>query len=567
MLMIPPADTSLNYLSLIDGPEKLSLKYLGLKAKPQAAEQHLRAWLADATVGKHSAVKLLEAISWAYALKRRHDSMPLDACPPIWTALIEFLVSLATADDLRAVAVAADHATPEEVLVDQLARAELALTLAKLLPNHRPCAALHKLGQRSLVQGLTELLDADGMPHADMIPWIAPLLACWTRCVRLEIDGRTNALGARTLAGYALFVRNALRLIDSAGRFAFDRECSSGNKSVADLAIELSADKFNSQLAALATLAFPRQPKFPTTKTIPTRTKKAPSLPSPAVHCEEHGVAVLNRHWGKDRDRLAVMFGGRAATINPVIDLTIGGASAACGEWVYDISLDGRSLVAEDKWESVCWVSDEDVDYLEIEQKLSDGVRLQRHMVLARKDRFLLLADAVIAPRAGQLKYRGSIPLAGGIAFAAGDETCEAALLQSTRGTVGKPLAQVFPLELPEWRATGSEASLLATSGQIELQQSAAGQSLFAPLFFDLDPLRFRRRFTWRKLTVAESLTPVAADVAVGYRVAIGNEQWLIYRSLAKQSNRSVLGHNLSTETLIARFSKGEVTSIVEVET
>ena len=106
-----------------------------------------------------------------------------------------------------------------------------------------------------------------------------------------------------------------------------------------------------------------------------------------------------------------------------------------------------------------------------------------------------------------------------------------------------------------------------ATAEGLELRQTTAGQRLFAPLFIDLDRSRFRRRMTWRQLTVAESLTPVPPDMAVGFRVAIGDQQWIIYRSLAARGNRTLLGHNLATESLIARFGKdGEVTSIVEIE-
>ena len=66
---------------------------------------------------------------------------------------------------------------------------------------------------------------------------------------------------------------------------------------------------------------------------------------------------------------------------------------------------------------------------------------------------------------------------------------------------------------------------------------------------------------------MAESLAAQAADVAVGYRVALGRGQWLVYRSLARTRNRSVLGHNLATETLVARFRRdGEVESIIEIE-
>ena len=72
---------------------------------------------------------------------------------------------------------------------------------------------------------------------------------------------------------------------------------------------------------------------------------------------------------------------------------------------------------------------------------------------------------------------------------------------------------------------------------------------------------------TWRQLTVAADLERQPADVAVGYRVQLGRDQWLIYRSLAEPANRTLLGHNLSTEMLLARFDEtGEVEPLIEVE-
>jgi hypothetical protein len=68
-------------------------------------------------------------------------------------------------------------------------------------------------------------------------------------------------------------------------------------------------------------------------------------------------------------------------------------------------------------------------------------------------------------------------------------------------------------------------------------------------------------------LTVGESLAAVPPEVAAGYRVAVGRRQWLVYRALAHKGNRTLLGHNLSTEFLVARFSQdGEVAPLIEIE-
>ena len=131
----------------------------------------------------------------------------------------------------------------------------------------------------------------------------------------------------------------------------------------------------------------------------------------------------------------------------------------------------------------------------------------------------------------------------------------------------------MLPLALPEWRSIAQceelsvERGPRRSAGAIWLRQFAPARRLFAPLWFDLDPRRAGQPLTWRALTVAESRQAQPADTAVGFRVAVGKRQWLVYRSLAAAANRTVLGHNLSTETLVARFHKdGRVESLIEVE-
>jgi hypothetical protein len=55
--------------------------------------------------------------------------------------------------------------------------------------------------------------------------------------------------------------------------------------------------------------------------------------------------------------------------------------------------------------------------------------------------------------------------------------------------------------------------------------------------------------------------------LAVGYRVQVGGQQWLFYRSLGPRGNRTLLGHNLVTEFLAARFNRdGVAESLLEIE-
>ncbi len=105
------------------------------------------------------------------------------------------------------------------------------------------------------------------------------------------------------------------------------------------------------------------------------------------------------------------------------------------------------------------------------------------------------------------------------------------------------------------------------TDASLELRQQGQGSRLYAPLFIDLDHRRFKSPVTWRQLTVAEQLQIQPPSAAVGYRVQVGREQWLFYRSLAAPANRTVLGQNLTAEFYAGCFdSDGEADELVGIE-
>ena len=63
-----------------------------------------------------------------------------------------------------------------------------------------------------------------------------------------------------------------------------------------------------------------------------------------------------------------------------------------------------------------------------------------------------------------------------------------------------------------------------------------------------------KKPFTWRNLTVGEDLRIVGADEALAFRVQIGKQQWVIYRSLAQPVRRTALGMHTLSEFLAGRF-------------
>ena len=285
--------------------------------------------------------------------------------------------------------------------------------------------------------------------------------------------------------------------------------------------------------------------------------KSKPQRVARSTHDEQAGQAVLRPAWSQPQQELCV----RWSKPGLEIDLQSGRGKLWTGVWDWSVSLDGEALGARSGWEDVCWESTADISYLELQLRLAAGFRLQRQIILARKERFVLLADAVFGRRRGQLVYQTRLPLGEGVGLKWSRAAREGFL------TTGRCEALVLPLALPEWRAEQGAGELAQADHALTWTYTGEGRALYAPLFFDLDPRRMTRPCTWRQLTVAESRSNVSRDVAAGFRVMIGRRQWLVYRSLGRKANRTVLGHNLSSETLVGRFlSTGLVEPLVEIE-
>jgi hypothetical protein len=348
---------------------------------------------------------------------------------------------------------------------------------------------------------------------------------------------------------YEWLVRQTLRLTRHDGTHVYSR--SPARKLSAGLlraALRLGGDQDDHDIAALV-LAGAKT-------TVANRISDA-ALPDPATHSEWAAVAILRPQWSRGGQRLTVLYPGRSVHT----ELSCGSELLWSGPWEFDVRVNGQSTEPTSDWESLCWCSDDDADFLELEIRLTGNTCLQRHMMLARRQGFLLMADAVLNDRPATIDYTGRLPLCRHVDFRPAEETREGMLVGKKRR------ATVLPLALPEWRADHRSGQLAHTAAGLQLCLSNRGPRLYAPLFFDLDRRRHKCPLTWRQLTVAQSLKAQPPEVAVGYRVGIGNQQWLIYRSLAEKANRTLLGHNLSTEMLVARFDKsGEVKPLVEIE-
>jgi hypothetical protein len=249
--------------------------------------------------------------------------------------------------------------------------------------------------------------------------------------------------------------------------------------------------------------------------------------------------------------------------------------SLLSGDSFPEISFSGQPLAIEGEPELLVSLCDDSVALAEVQWTMTDGVKLQRHVILSLEDKFAWIGDVVLPPEqqrsdggVNDMKYRCRWPLAKGVSTIAESETSEGYLYD------GKKIrALVIPPALQEWKigtappTCSSKGSLEMGSADFTLIQSGTGQALYAPLFLDLSPRRSKRPRTWRQLTVAEKLEIVPADVAVAYRVQVGKKQFVFYRSLGEAQNRTFFGQNVNTELFLGRLEKDRsMTELLQVE-
>jgi hypothetical protein len=507
----------------------LVLQLASSHAKGKELESLALAWI-DAPAAAPLALAV-ESVAWAQALSRVANRLG----ETTWWRLLIALVTDASTAAWRA----------DEPLASLISTGELPLTLSYAFPELAGCHALGEPARQVLTAAANEVWDGAGIVRSCNLPWLRPLVACWTRCRAVGEELADGWCDRQVARQFPQVIEHALRLTRADGRQSLSGDEVEWDAELIAAATRLAAAPSTRQVANLA-----RDGR----KT----TRRVSGSPSPALESETAGLALLRPDWQAAAPRLTVAYRGEALAS----ELTLGNDVVWSGPWGFEVRLNGQALAPTGHWEQVCWVSDDEVDYLELSLDLEQEVVVERHILLGRSDRFAIVADAVLGIGEAELEYRTTLPLTGQAQYLPETDTHEGTL--SVRG---KPRARALPLQLPEWRAGRGSGVLHATSQGLELRQQAVGQCLFAPLFLDLQPGRLRRPLTWRRLTVAQDRGVLPADSAVGYRVQIGDSQWLIYRSLSPPDVRSVLGVNLMHEFLVADFlPTGKIRRLLEIE-
>ena len=468
----------------------------------------------------------LESVAWAYAL----PALSSHLSETDWQRLAASLFWIA-----QPKATECDNAMASFLLL-----CETNMALAYSLPDMKIAKERAVAGRRAFERLLDEFLDGEGMPHTSHLDSIQWLLASCTRVLKLDGEIKKGRVDKASRLQYDWLARQTLRWSRPDGTSIFSED---GDAPHFDELFKfvLKQTRDESDAAALRLLRGKRK-------------SSADDIPSPTEHSEWSELATMRTVWQSSAARLAVRYPRNVLNA----ELAVGQQVVFSGNVMPSIQVEGSPLHVESAWEEVCWETDDDMDYMELECELSDDWKIQRQFLLARRDMFAFTADVLLGPKVSSVKYHRRLPLVEGVLLEQPDETTEAMILGD------KQLGTVIPISLPEWRSAQRESRLRVEPARLEITTRA--RSLYAPLFFDLDPARRRKALTWRQLTVAEELQPVSPEVAVAYRVQVGKKQWVIYRSLDKPGNRTFLGQNLISEFLVARFkSDGEIEPLIDV--
>ena len=419
------------------------------------------------------------------------------------------------------------------------------------------------------------LEEADSSPETWLNHGGHQLRACLASVVRCSWS--MSALGSKGL--YAKQRKSLSKLVELAARFSD----SSGGPLLNEQGIEsddvelwnalseiCAPNKKLDRLLQVSGLRSLRQSKRKSVgQSIKAITKSdIVRLPALGFYSEKAELASMRKAWDQPGVRMAIDYSQEPMRIDI---LGFEGNRIISGDWDLQITRDGAAIETDVGWSDVCWFSDDDVDYLEIECGLEGVVRIQRQMMLIRDESMIFLCDTLLADQPAKWGIRSILHVAPDFEVRQDKKHHEAELHHRDSTTTGMGdgrHALVLPLALPEWRRTPSIGKLEQKAGQIILSQEAPGKRMMCPMVIVPRKPSKNQPYTWRHLTVAEDLKIQSRETAQAYRVQVGKDQMIFYRSLAKTIRRSAMGLHINSEFYAARFdpSDGEFEAIVEID-
>ena len=392
------------------------------------------------------------------------------------------------------------------------------------------------------------VLDDDGWPGAEVRQDYGPLAASWTRSVAL-LKSVGLSLDEDVLEALRWLPRQVMRLKRSDKTLMLSSSPATVPDDLINLMIRVFGDADDKRIFK-RTVDHPASPK-----------PNLVMLDKSRNTISTWGESLLfHDGWEKRSCRLSAAFGRDGCQLEIAKAKTL-----IQGNVFPNLIVDGNPLSIIDDPDVLVEYVDGRVAFAEIEWQFDNEVVLQRQIILSLEDKFAWIGDAVVAPVESHIEYRCQWTLGEGISNVEESETNESYLYDGK-----KMRGLVIPPALSEWKAERVDRSggqLSFADDHFSMQAKRKGRSLYVPVFLDLSPKRSLKPRTWRQLTVAEDLEIVGPEAAVAYRVHVGKQQFVFYRSMAEPRNRTFFGENVNTEMFLGRLEKNRsMTELVQIE-
>ncbi|WP_145374645.1 hypothetical protein [Symmachiella dynata] len=455
-----------------------------------------------------------------------------------------------------------DEGDPAQTADEQLLQAgELPWRVGLLFGDVKGSTKIRRRGRKVIRRELEDRTDGDGTPHATLLPrlgyWLAALVRSGQWANRFQATLWDDDLSML----FNDLLEQAIRLYRPSDSWAMSNGFSASPRSLFRAASQLAGSEFKIADLAFAWDQAPsntRKRKAKSKKSASASTKPRLKKLAPSSQSDWANLACLRSDWETECDSIVVDHNGQF----PQIDMTVLGRALINGNWDLKIQVDGKPVSVKRQWTAICWNTDEDGDYIELQQTFASGGRVERQIWLSRSTHSAMFADSLTGFSGKQIEYSSRLPLSDAL------DTQSDSGDRETRLKDGPILTRVFPLFLPQDRVHGTPGGCGIFGDDLVLKHVAAGQGLYAPIVLDWHPDRRRKPVQWRKLTVTEDGRILPGDVSAGYRVRLGEQHLLAYRKLQKSDlPQTVLGFQTFDETVLGQFDKnGDVTPLLLVE-
>ncbi len=429
-------------------------------------------------------------------------------------------------------------------LANQIRSIELPLAIAANLPTLENSDDLASRAVERFEYSMQTHVSAAGLLDSDVIEQSAAVAACWTRSRMLMDALGIDFSSVESNEDFDSFLNQLISLTRRNRTFLFSDQRIKLSKSFLE-----TAQSFCRDTTAVNKLQLTIDPAAQSRALIT-------GFDEIGVCCETANVAVLRDYWMRKSNVLAVRFGQQAC------DLQLSNGSLLfSGPVKTELRFDDEICEQSSHWSVVCWHQDDDVEFLELEADFGP-LTLQRFFLLARDDQFCLIGDTVKTVDAGTISHKIELPISSQIVPMQETQNTEFYLKEQE-----KIKSLVMPLRMEEWMTKSNRENWRVQQSHLRLRICEHGGALHNSVFIDLSPKRSQKPRTWRQLSVAENLATCPSTEVVAFRIRVGKQQWIVYRSMKEPANRTFMGQNHCCELYVGRFNgEGDVAELLTVE-